>query len=116
MFLKQNLRIGFELEYTVKFRLGNMEWHSKTSEEPLSEDCGASTQEMMWDFTESARIWNSKSVFIKMKPAYTMGSKYPGLPHCRQILYCLSHWGSPMLVDEIIMSYEKQEHVKAKKS
>lgn len=56
MFLKQNLRIGSELEYTVKFRLGNMQWGSKTSEEPLSEDCGAATQEMMWDFTESARI------------------------------------------------------------
>ena len=51
-----------------------------------------------------------------MKPAYTMGSKYPGLPHCRQILYHLNHWGSPMLVDEILKSYEKHDSVKAKNS
>lgn len=82
----------------------------------LSEDCGAATQEMMWSLQRALGYEISKSVFIKMKPAYTMGSKYPGLLIAGRFFAHLSHWGSPMLVDETIMSYEKQEHVKAKKS
>ena len=33
-----------------------------------------------------------------------MWSYYPGLPHYRQILYCLSHQGSPYIISTLYMS------------
>ena len=34
----------------------------------------------------------------------TQGSN-PGLPHCRRILYCLSHQGKPILIHQILCQY-----------
>ena len=34
----------------------------------------------------------------------TQGSN-PGLPHCRQILYCLSHKGSPLFIYNLLYSF-----------
>ena len=33
----------------------------------------------------------------------------PSLPHCRQILYCLSHWGSPY-TSACVCVYKKRNH------
>ena len=32
----------------------------------------------------------------------------PGLPHCRQILYCLSHQGSPRILEWVAMSFSRE--------
>ena len=31
----------------------------------------------------------------------------PGLPHCRQILYCLSHQGSPWILEQVANSFSR---------
>ena len=64
-----------------------------------------------WSEVNESRSWNSPgqntgvgSLFLLQGIFPTQGSN-PGLPHCRQILYQLSHRGSPRILEWVAYSF-----------
>ena len=86
---------------------GHLEW-------PMAIQTNSSLRsEVKWKWKSFSCVWNSPgqstgvgslSLFQGVFP--TQGSN-PGLPHCRWILYQLSHKGSPRILEWVVYPFSK---------
>ena len=60
-----------------------------------------------WGFSRQ-EYWSGLPFSFSRRSSRPQGSN-PGLPHCKQILYCLSCQGSPISVEELVKADEKKK-------